>query len=123
MIIILLFGLGMSIFGLYMSIKPNHFSRGIIKFSEKPWFHIFEIVTRLVLGLLFVFFSEQTKYPNLVMLLGIVFCLVSVLLVIIGSTKHRQFAVFVANYLKNKFRYIGGFATILGLLIMYVAMK
>lgn len=121
MIFVLLFGFGMSIFGFYMSIKPTQFSKGIIQFSEKSWFHLFEITTRFVLGGAFIAFSQQTNYPRVVFSLGIIFCIASVFLLLLGSKKHRQFAVFISEYLKNKFRYIGYFAIILGAVIMYIA--
>lgn len=118
MILLVLFGVGMAFFGLFMILKPAQFSESIVQFSEKPWFHVFEVISRLVLGLAFVFFADQTAYPKFVLGLGFVLCLASIILVLLGGKRHRQFAVFISGYLKSKFRYIGFFAFGLGMTIV-----
>jgi hypothetical protein len=120
MIFILLFGLGMAFFGVVMFLKPNRFSDGIISFSEKSWFHLTEIISRLVFGLAFILVADQTDYALTITIIGIIIIAAGFILILIGEERHRRFAVFVSNYLRDKFRYIGIFALVLGLVVSFM---
>ncbi len=53
MYLIAAFGLVMMLFGFAMVWNLSSLSAGIITFSEKPYFHMFEIVSRIVAGFIF----------------------------------------------------------------------
>jgi len=120
--IVVIFGIGMVIFGLFMTIKPLKFSAGITSFSEKPWFHLFEIFSRLVLGVLFLLIADQTAYPNTIKIIGGVLCFVSLFLVIIGAKKHRAFAQRTSTIGKH-FRILGVFAILCGIGVIYLGVS
>ena len=120
MIILLLFGLGMAFLGLLMTIRPISFANSIVTFSDKPWFHRFEISSRLLVGGLLWWFAEQSAYPLLMTGLGVLLCFVGVFLMVIGEQRHRQFARLTANIGEN-FRYIGLLSVLLGLGLSYYA--
>lgn len=117
MFLLLAFGTVMLGFGCYMCAQPIRFSNGIIWFSERKWFHLFEIVSRFILGVFFILFSDKTAYPLFVNFLGGLLCFVSLFLVAIGSNRHRRFALLVAKIGKN-FRYLGLIAIICGAIIV-----
>lgn len=118
-VILALFGFGMFIFGSMMVAKPNAFAKGITAFSNKPWFHLFEIISRLTLGVLLLLFSEQTSYPLVMQIIGGVLCFVGLFLIVIGSERHRRFASLTAK-IGQYYRPIGIFAQLCGLGLIYL---
>ena len=56
----------MMVLSLLMIIKPEFWANGIVEFSEKPYFHPFEIISRFSFGIIFVLFAEKTLYPKLI---------------------------------------------------------
>jgi len=108
-------------FGCYMVAKPLQFSRGIARFSEKKYFHQFEIISRLVLGVVFLMFADKTSYPAVVSLLGGVLCFVSLFLIVIGPSRHRRFALLTSGIGKN-FRILGLLAIVCGAGLVYLVL-
>ncbi len=121
MLIILAFGLGMVAFGIMMIKNPMSFSQGIRAFSEKPWFHAFEIMTRLIIGCLLLFVASETTYPFTFTLLAGILCFTSLFLIIIGEKKHRQFAHTTSKIGKH-FRILGVLSVICGAGISYLGL-
>lgn len=122
MIFLILFGVGMCLFGCLMIAKPLAFAEGITAFSEKPWFHAFEIVSRLIVGVLLILFAEQTSYPLTVKVIGAALCFVSVFLLIIGSNKHRKFAALTTK-IGPYFRPLGFIALLGGMALIYLGLS
>jgi hypothetical protein len=102
-----------------MAIDPLKFSAGIARFSEKPWFHVFEIISRVVLGVLFLVFAEKTAFPMAIKVLGGILCFVGLFLAVIGENRHKRFAQLTAGIGKN-FRFLGFFAILCGGVIIYL---
>lgn len=119
MFLLVLFGSGMFVFGCMMVAKPDAFAKGITEFSNKPWFHLFEIVSRLTLGVLLLLISEQTSYPLLIQVIGGVLCFVGLFLIVIGSERHRKFASLTTR-IGRYFRPIGIVAQLCGLGLVYL---
>jgi len=122
MLILVMFGFGMFVLGSIMVFKPITFANGIAKFSSKPWFHVFEIVSRLIVGVLLIIFAQQTSYPKTVTILGVLLCLVSVFLLIIGESRHKHFARLTSK-IGVYFRPIGLFAQLCGIALMSIGAK
>lgn len=121
MYLLLIFGIGMVGFGCFMVGKPLQFSRGIVQFSEKPWFHIFEIVSRGIFGILFLSVAGSTAYPSFVTFFGGLLCFVSLFLIIIGPTRHKRFALLTSGIGKN-FRVLGLVALACGAGLIYLGL-
>ena len=81
-----------------MLFNPKGFSRGLAAFAEKSWFHIFEIVTRIALGAVLIAFAASSSYPNLLFGLGCLFVFAGVILIVMGSRRHREFAAKSAGF-------------------------
>lgn len=81
-----------------MLFNPGGFSRGLLSFAEKSWFHIFEIVTRITLGAVLIAFAASSSFPGLLFGLGCLFVLAGLILIVIGSRRHREFAVQSAGF-------------------------
>ena len=121
MYLLLMFGIGMVSFGCFMVCRPMQFSRGIVQFSEKPWFHAFEIVSRGLFGVLFLLAADSTAYPNFVTVLGGILCFASVLLFSIGPARHQRFALMTAKIGKT-FRLLGLIAIAGGVGLIYLGL-
>lgn len=115
------FGLLMLLFSLMMLFRPHAFAQGIINFSEQPYFHPFEIISRLIAGGIFVSYATETQFPLLFKIIGSVLLLVGVGLVLTPPALHKKFAVQSANSCKNYFRFIGVMSVVLALALIYAA--
>ncbi len=104
-----------------MIVNPNYWSNGIVDFSRKPYFHWFEVISRLIAGLVFVLYSQTTLYPQLILSIGYLLIAVGFGLIITGSVKHRQFAVWSAHKFKSTFRPAGFGSFIFGSFLIYIS--
>lgn len=123
MYVVAFFGFLMMVLSGLMIIKPAYWADGIVKFSEKSWFHPFEIISRFVFGLLFVLVANQTPYPTLIMAIGFLLIAVSIGLLFTPPSKHRQFALWSAQKFRNKFRPLGFVSLIFGAFLVYSAVQ
>lgn len=115
------FGLLMMCLSIVMIVNPEYWSNGIVKFSKKNYFHWFEIVSRLASGIVFILYHESTLYPLLILNIGYLLIAVSVGLLLIGSVKHRKFAVWSAHKCKNIFRPSGIGAFMFGIFLLQIS--
>lgn len=123
MYIVAFFGFLLMILSFLMIINPEYWADGIVRFSEKSWFHPFEIISRFVFGLAFVMFAGETLFPKLITAIGYLLILVSFALLFTPPSKHRQFALWSAQKFKNKFRPLGFISLVFGAFLIYTAIK
>lgn len=115
------FGSVMICLSLVMIVNPRYWSDSIVTFSKKSYFHWFEVVSRLVVGFVFVGFSQSTLYPQLTLGIGCLLIAVGFGLIVIGAVKHREFAVWSALKFRGIFRLAGCVSLVFGLFLIYVA--
>lgn len=121
MCLIAAFGLLMMLLSLSMVAKPESFSNGIITFSEKSYFHLFEIISRIATGIIFVAYAEKTIFPKTISFIGYGLILVGLGLALTPPKLHRKFAVWSANNFRGKFRLIGIASVPLSMFLIYAA--
>lgn len=114
-------GLLTVVLSLIMIASPKGWARAILAFAAWRWFHIFEITSRLALGLVLLFFAGQTLYPTVMQVLGGLFLFAGVFLIFMGVERHREFADRVAEYVWF-YRPAGIAALGFGLFIIYAAL-
>ncbi len=103
-----------------MIASPAAWSRGIVRFAEKPYFHIFEITSRILLAGVMIFCAGQTNFPLFFRSIGGVFLFAGLFLIIIGEKRHRAFAAKSATF--NKLFRPAGFAgVVFGSFIIFAA--
>jgi hypothetical protein len=119
MYLITLFGIALMFLSIMMVINPDSFADGIISFSKKPYFHIFEVLSRLLFGIVFLYYSDQTRFPEIMLLIGYLLVLVSIILTIIAPTRHKKFALWSASRFKKIFRPAGIGSFFFGLFLVY----
>ncbi|SRR3989338_2713204 len=115
------FGLLMLLFSLTMLFRPGDFAQGIINFSEQPYFHPFEIISRLIAGGIFVVYAADTQFPVLFKAIGLVLLLVGAGLALTPPSVHKKFAVQAAQRCKNYFSLIGMVSVVLAVALIYAA--
>lgn len=120
MYLIAALGLLTIVLSLMMIVSPAGWAKGILTFSEQRYFHIFEIVSRLLLGVILIGFGGDTLHPRLWVVLGYVMFAVAVLLVVMGSKRHRAFAEKSSTF-ERIFRPAGFFSLAFGVFVIYSA--
>ncbi|WP_456424661.1 hypothetical protein [Rhodocaloribacter sp.] len=123
MYIIALFGILMVLFSAVMVIAPEYWSSGIVRFSEKAYFHPFEILSRLGFGVIFIVYSEQTLFPDVMLGIGYLLAAVGSGLLITPPSQHKRFAVWSAQKFKRTFRPAGVISLAFGVFIVYAALR
>jgi hypothetical protein len=106
-------GLLTIILSLFMIVNPSAWARGIISFENKTYFHAAEMMSRAAIGMALILFSDQTLHPRLISAAGYLLAGVAVALFLMGSRRHREFAVRSAGYIKI-FRPAGFVSLVLG---------
>lgn len=122
MYIIILFGALMIIFSVIMIISPVYWSQSIIRFSQMPYFHPFEILARLGAGTVFVVYADQSQAPTVMTIIGYLLLTVGVGLMLTPPSAHRRFAVWSAKRFQTAFRPAGVFSLLFGLFLIYSAL-
>lgn len=122
MYLIALFGVLMMLLSIVMMVNPDYWSRGIVKFSKVAYFHPFEILSRLIFGVVFITFAGQTLYPMLISVVGYILVIVGVGLLFTPPSKHRQFAVWSAQKFRPVFRPAGVVSFAFGIFIIYTSL-
>ena len=123
MYLITFFGFLMMLLSIVMIASPEYWATGIVRFSEKPYFHPFEILSRLAFGVAFIVYADQTLYPTLMVGIGYLLLTVGMGLLLTPSSKHKQFAVWSARKFKNTFRPMGFGSLFFGAFLIYAAVS
>lgn len=119
MFLIAFFGILMMLISAMMIVNPDRWSERIVTFSEKPYFHSFEVLSRFIFGLVFIIFAEQTLYPALMSAIGYILLAVAAVLLILMPARHRRFASWSAHRFKKMFRPMALGSLVLGAFIVY----
>jgi len=122
MLVVSIFGLLSLALGLAMIVSPARWAEGIVRFSQKSWFHPFEILTRLGFGAGFILSADQTRYPAVMTAIGWLLVGVGVALLMTPPAKHRAFAVWSAQRFLPVFRIAGCFSCGLGGFLIFAAL-
>lgn len=121
MLAIAAIGLLTIVLSLVMIASPSAWSRGILAFEQKPWFHAAEVASRLGLGAVLVVFAGRTGHPGWIGALGWLLMAVGAGLFLMGETRHRAFARRSATFTRI-FRPAGGVSLALGVFIVFTAL-
>lgn len=121
MYFIAIFAALMMVLSTIMVINPYYFSDGIISFSKKSYFHLFEICSRIIAGIIFAFYSKDTLYPPIFLFVGYMLILVGIGLSLTPPRFHKEFAVWSANRFRSLFRLIGIFSIPISLFLIYAS--
>lgn len=104
---------------LWMVLSPSRFAESIVSFSQWRWFHAFEVASRLLIGIAFVWLAEDYLFPTFATGFGYLLIFVAVGLLIAGEARHRRFAERSADIGRRVFRSAGVVGCVLGALLAY----
>lgn len=121
--LIVLFGLGMIGLSLSMIINKDKFAQGIVTFSNKAWFHPFEVISRILIGTVFIYAAGNSQFNWLFLFIGYCLLLVGLGLLLIGETKHKAFAIWAADRFVSIFPIAGLFSLGFGTFLIYAALQ
>jgi hypothetical protein len=110
------------VLSMIMLVNPVAWSSGILRFAAKPYFHILEILMRLILGSALLVFAGQTPFPLFISIVGGTFLLVGLGLFFAGRERHRAFAVRSSTFIKI-FRPAGFVGVAFGAFVIYAAIS
>lgn len=113
----------MALISLWMTWKPGNFADSVLTFSEWRWFHAFEVLSRLVIGLAFVGLSDAFIYPGFATGFGYLLVAVGIGLIIVGRARHERFARYTATLGAGVFRSGGAIGVVLGVFLAYLALR
>ena len=91
-------GVLMVFFSAVMIASPPAWSRAIVSFAGWRYFHVFEIVSRLLIGLVLALVAGDAGYPTVTYILAAAFLFAGLFLILIGKERHRAFAAKAATF-------------------------
>lgn len=121
MYVIIFFGLLMIVISLVAVIDPERFSRSIVDFCRWRFFHSVEVISRILIGVLFIAYANQTLYPGVMKIVGYVIFAVGIMLSLTPPKYHIQYGIWAAEKFKNIFRSTGVLSLFFGIFLIYAA--
>ena len=104
-----------------MVLSPSRFAEGVVSFSQWQWFHAFEVASRFLIGIAFVWLAEAYICPAFARGFGYLLIIVAIGLLVAGEARHRRFAERSADFGRRIFRPAGVVGCMLGALLAYSA--
>lgn len=89
--VVMVVGFLILIIGLAVLVAPSVLKKTLKIFLEKKWLPAASII-RIVIGVLFLFAAPETKAPQFIFVLGIIFILAGIILPFIGAKRIERFA-------------------------------
>ena len=123
MYVIIFFGVLTIALSLLMVIDPKRWGETIVRFSQMRGFHSFEVLSRIIIGLLFLVNANQTAYPNVISVFGYLLIAVGIGLSFLPPSYHKRFALWSADKFRNIFRPASLASLAFGIFLIYVALK
>lgn len=97
--------------GIGLIFKPDLLFEFLKSQSNNLSLHIFAIVIRLFLGFLLIYFSEMSKYPLIMEVVGWVIILAAIVLILMGRKNFKRLIEWAATFFKP-YSFIGGLLAI-----------
>lgn len=97
-LIIKLFGILILILGISLLIKPEIILSWIEGNIESSSLYITTIVLRIIFGILFILIAKESKYPDVIKILGYLFIISGIILIFIG---HEIFQDFINSLISD----------------------
>ena len=113
------FGVGMVGMSLALVAKPDASAEAVLRFVRLPYFHPFEIITRLGFGVLFVLYADQSRFPTLISVFGYLLIAVGLGLLATPPSYHRRFGVWSVDKFSKYFRVAGLASLTFGMFLIY----
>lgn len=123
MYVIIFFGaltIGLS---LLMVINPKRWGDYIVRFSQMRGFHTFEVLSRMVIGVVFLAYANQTAHPKVMSVFGYLLLAVGIGLSFLPPSSHKRFTLWAADKFRNIFRPASLASLAFGIFLIYSALE
>ena len=121
---------GIAIFGVFLMLcssvmifRPQSWTAFWQKFSDKFYFHTSEIISRATFSAVFFLFGDHTQHPLMMTILGGILLIATIVLLLMGPTKHREFAKRSTLSFQKFFRPAGIATFAFGGFLVYAALR
>ncbi|MDP6437647.1 MAG: hypothetical protein QF790_10170 [Gammaproteobacteria bacterium] len=119
--IVVAFGILILLTGLILLVSPNPVFGLMQRYSDSSGLYLLAIIIRAILGIALINFSEASKFPAILLVLGWLSLAAAVVIGAIGQSKFKQLVIWGLS-LVPKFGRIGGLlACLFGGFIIYAA--
>jgi len=118
-LVFILFGALLVIAGMLLLIDPEILFGLLEEDSNSSMVYIGAIVIRLLLGVLFIVYARQSKFPGVIKVLGGIAVIAAILLIFIGQEGFQELIAWVLDVFKSFGRMAGLVIIALGGFLMY----
>jgi hypothetical protein len=118
-ILIIIFGALTLLAGMVILINPDIIFGFLRKNMDKIGIHILAVVVRLVLGMLLIYYSDISRFPLVIEIIGWISIVAAVTLAVIGRKNFRRLMSWALNIMKPVARFGGILAMAFGGFIIY----
>ena len=118
-LIIILFGVLTLVAGFAMTLNPDIVFAPLRKHAGKPGIQVAAVGVRLILGVLLVSLAGESKYPQIIEILGWLSIVAAIILAVIGRTRFNRLIQWGLSKANSLGRTAGILAMVFGLFIVY----
>ena len=118
-LIIILFGILIAGSGLVLLVQPAVITGFIEKRDESVWLYAFGIGVRVLLGLLLIVLSDESRFPLVMVILGWISLAAALFLQVLGLKRFTRFMRWIIPKAKPWSRLAGLLAVAFGAFLVY----
>lgn len=118
-ILIVIFGVLILMSGIFILLNPEAIFGYLRNNSEKLELHILAVVVRVVLGVLLIYQSGESKYPFVIEIIGWLSIVAAIILAVIGRRNFSRLMSWALSFVKPLGRVGGVLAAAFGAFLIY----
>lgn len=118
-LLIIIFGILIVVAGTTILIKPETIFYILRDNSNKPGLQALAVVTRVILGLLLIYYSGESRYPAVIEFIGWLSLIAGIVLAVIGRRNFTRLMSWALSLAKPYGRVGGVLATAFGAFLIY----
>jgi len=114
-----LLGIAIILGGILLIVKPDLIYSRFEQSVSEDWFYVSAIIVRFFLGVLFVVFAKQSRFPTAIRIFGILSIVAALIFILVGKVSFQNFLSDLIPQIKPFASLSGLFAIVAGYLIFY----
>jgi hypothetical protein len=118
-IIVIIFGVFITLAGLYMTVRPSQFIGRIESLADRVWVYAAAIGVRAVLGLVLIQQAMNSKFPLVIEILGWISLAAAVILAALGHRRFTRFMLWIIEKARPIAPVGGALAALFGAFLVY----
>ncbi|MBX2838574.1 MAG: hypothetical protein KTR35_17075 [Gammaproteobacteria bacterium] len=118
-LLIIIFGILMLIAGALLLVNPEILFRYLRNNIDNVAIHVIAVLVRLIIGVLLIIQSNQSRFPQVIEILGWIFIVAGIFLAVLGRHRFTKLLSWVLTNLKHLGRIAGVAAVAFGGFLVY----